>query len=106
MKRKSQFWYVEALAKPIPFHFFRAPAILLDGRNVQGGRFQEVMGEKLNALCRAYRLDPEEINRQHALTLAQRYIPGFQIDREERRVHPRKNGTTFDWHGCGSFFGR
>jgi hypothetical protein len=90
MKQKSRSPYVEALAKPIPFDYFRVPTIFSDARNVQGGRFQMVMAEKLNALCRSYRVDPKEVNRQHALTLAQRHIPGFQIDRGKRRVHPRK----------------
>jgi len=59
-------------------------------RQVEVGHFQQIMREKLNALCRAYQVDPEEVNRHHALLLAQRFLPGFQIDRGKRRTHSPK----------------
>ena len=43
-----------------------------------------VLSGKLNALCRYYGVEPTEINREHVLILAGRYVPGFQIGRVKR----------------------
>ena len=43
-----------------------------------------VLSKKLNALCRYYGVKPTEINREHVLILAGRYVPGFQIGRDKR----------------------
>jgi hypothetical protein len=80
----------EALAKPIPFSVFRAPAIFAGIRHIEIRHFQEILEEKLNTLCRSYEVDPVKVNRHHALILAQRLIPGFQIDRGKRRTPQKK----------------
>jgi hypothetical protein len=90
MKEKHRSDYDEALAKPLPFSVFRAPAIFRGIRHIEIRHFQEILEEKLNTLCRSYDVDPAKVNRHHALILAQRLIPGFQIDRGKRRTHPQK----------------
>jgi hypothetical protein len=90
MKEKQRSNYSDGLAEPIPFAVFRAPAIFPSIRRVEIRQFQEVLEEKLNTLCHSYGVDPKEVNRHHALILAQRLIPGFQIDRGKRRTHPQK----------------
>jgi len=90
MKQKRRSEHNETLATPIPFAVFRAPTIFPVRRRVESRHFQEVLDERLNTLCQAYEVDPKEVNRHHALTLAQRLIPGFQIDRGKRRAYPQK----------------
>ena len=90
MTRKLQSLLGRVLTKSIPFGYLRAPTISLDARNVDGGRFQKLLQEKLTALCRTYDVDPERVDRQHALTLARRYIPGFQIERGKRSTRKNK----------------
>jgi hypothetical protein len=45
--------------------------------------------DKLTALCRYYGVPPANVNREHVLTLAGRYVPGFQIARVKQRRHKR-----------------
>jgi hypothetical protein len=90
MKEKQRSEHNETLATPIPFAVFRAPTIFPLRRRVESRHFQEILDERLNALCLAYEVDPKEVNRHHALILAQRLIRGFQIDRGKRRTHLQK----------------
>jgi hypothetical protein len=90
MKEKRRSGHEDTLDTPIPFAVFRAPTIFPVRRRIEIRHFQEVLDERLNTLCLAYEVDPKEVNRHHALILAQRLIPGFQIDRGKRRAHPQK----------------
>jgi hypothetical protein len=92
MTQKLKSSHGGALTKSIPFDYLRAPTIILDAQNVEGGRFQKLLQEKLTALCRTYDVDPEQVDREHALTLARRYISGFQIER-----HPRSAPKNRKW---------
>jgi hypothetical protein len=92
MTQKLKSSHGGALTKSIPFDYLRAPTIILDAQNVEGGRFQKLLQEKLTALCRTYDVDPEQVDREHALTLARRYISGFQIER-----HPRSAPKNKKW---------
>jgi hypothetical protein len=69
------------LTQPIPFDAFSAPSIF--GRNFDpdSAPFALLMQERLDALCASFGVDPLCVNRHHALTLARRYVRGFQIDR-------------------------
>jgi hypothetical protein len=90
MRQKSKPRYAGALAKPIPYGFFCVPTLFGGGRSVQAGRLQTVILEKLDALCRHHGVESDEVNRAHALTLARRYVPGFQIARGKPQIDPRK----------------
>jgi hypothetical protein len=96
MKEKQPSNPNEALAKPLPFAIFRAPAIFPGTRPTEIRHFQEILQEKLDALCRSYDVSPEEVNRHHALILAQRHIRAFNsTEGSGVRTHT-KNGMTFD----------
>jgi hypothetical protein len=84
--------YSGKLAKSIPHDMFRAPTILDDGNfrdSEQTPRLTAVILEKLDALCRYYGVEFRDVNHEHALTLARRYVPGFQIG-GGRPLGPRK----------------
>jgi hypothetical protein len=75
------------LTQLIPFDSFRAPSIF--GRATpNSANFVFLMQERLDALCASFGVDPLRVNRHHALTLARRYVGGFQIER--RNVHRSK----------------
>ena len=90
MKEKQPSENNDTLTRRIPFDVFRAPTIFPVSRRLEIRQFQEVLDERLNTLCRAYEVDPKELNRHHALILAQRLLPGFQIDRGKRRNPEKK----------------
>lgn len=74
------------LTKPIPFHSFRLPAIFTGQLAHERSDFLALMESRLDTLCVSWGIDPTFVNRHHALTLARRYLRGFQI---ERRRQPR-----------------
>jgi hypothetical protein len=78
----------EVLAEPIPFDLFRVPSIFGGRFNPDSARFISLMQKRLDALCASFGVDPLCVNRHHALTLARRYVRGFQIDR--RNAHRSK----------------
>ena len=63
---------------------------IFDGRDIQAVKLQTVVLEKLDLLCRHYGVNSDEVNRRHALTLARRYVPGFQVARGKPPIDPRK----------------
>ena len=80
MRPASKSPYRGTLVRPIDYESYL-------GANDFGGSLIDptiVISEKLTALCRYYGVKPTEINREHVLTLASRYVPGFQIGRVKR----------------------
>ena len=75
----------ELLTQPIPFNSFRVPSIFGRSFNPNSAHFVSLMQKRLDALCASFSVDPLCVNRHHALTLARRYVRGFQIERRNAR---------------------
>jgi hypothetical protein len=76
--------YSGKLAEAIPHGMFRTPmildrSILCDSR--QPLELTALILEKLDTLCGYYGVEFRDVNPEHVLTLARRYVPGFRIDR-------------------------
>ena len=67
--------YSGILAEPIPPRVFRT--------SMRAGKLHRLTVEKLDAVCRYYGVDRHNIKQDHVLTLARRYVPGFQIGRSK-----------------------
>jgi hypothetical protein len=75
MRPSSKSPYHGTLARPINYETY------VSTNGSSGSPPPKVLSGKLNALCRYYGVEPTEINREHVLILAGRYVPGFQIGR-------------------------
>jgi len=79
MTAQPKIHYEGLLAKPIPLASMRS-----SGSGMPARHSNAVFARKLRALCECYKVDPEDVNLEHVLTLARRYVPGFQIERKRR----------------------
>ena len=84
MRSTSKLPYRGTLVRPITYDSYLSA-------NRSGGSPKNVtiVSDKLTALCRYYGVTPAKVNREHVLTLAMRYVPGFQIGRVKRPRHGR-----------------
>ena len=91
----------ELLTQPIPFDSFRVPSIFGRSFNPDSAQFLSLMQKRLDALCASFSVDPLCVNRHHALTLARRYVRGFQIER--RNARRSKKWDDLRLLSCGCF---
>jgi hypothetical protein len=78
--------YEGILATPMAFDLFRGIPL-----NARRSETSSLIASKLEALCRYYEIDVGKVNRQLVLTLARRYVPGFQLNRSAQARRKRWN---------------
>jgi hypothetical protein len=80
MRPTSKSPYRGTLVRPINYETY----VSTNGSGGSAIDLTIALSGKLSALCRYYGVEPTEINREHVLILAGRYVPGFQIGRVKR----------------------